>query len=195
MRKMREAIKLGFFLLITCALVGLGVSYTNALTAPIIAESEKLVQEQGLMEVYSDAEEIKDETEKYLSSEDSVLKQVNVAYKAGKPVGVIYTVESKGYGGSIKTLVGFDIVSCTITNIKILSHTETPGLGAQATEPWFAERFQGKSATADLEVVKQTPQDGNEVQAITAATVTSKAVTLGINEARNHFQVNFIEAF
>ncbi len=188
---MREVVKLGLFLLITCAIVGLGVSYTNALTAPIIAESERLAQEQGLMEVYSDAEEIKDETEKYLGSEDSVLKQVNVAYKAGKAVGVIYTVESKGFGGNIKTLVGFDITSNTITSIKVLSHSETAGLGAKATEPWFAERFQGKSASTDLEVVKNAPQGENEVQAITAATITSKAVTSGVNEARNHFQANF----
>lgn len=189
---MREVIKLGLFLLIICGVVGLGVAYTNALTAPIIAESEKVAQEQGLLEVYSGAEEIKDETEKYLSSEDSLIRQVNVAYKAGEAVGVIYTVEPKGYGGSIKTLVGFDIVSSTITNIKILSHTETAGLGSQAAEPWFAEKFQGKSASADLELVKNAPQGENEIQAITAATVTSKAVTAGVNEARHHFEENFL---
>lgn len=189
---MREVIKLGFFLLTICAIVGLGVAYTNAITAPIISESDKLAQEKGLMEVYSDAEEIRDETENYLnSSETSVIKQVYVAYKAEKPVGVIYTVEPKGYGGSIKTLVGFDIGQNIITNIKVLSLSETAGLGAKAQEPWFAKEFQGKSALTDLEVVKNTPQRENEVQAITAATITSKAVTTGVNEARKHFEENF----
>ena len=64
---MREAIKLGLFLLITCAIVGLGIAYTNSLTEPIITGAEKSDQEQGLMEVYDNADEIKDETSKYLT--------------------------------------------------------------------------------------------------------------------------------
>ena len=191
---MRDAVKLGLFLLIICAIVGLGVSYTNALTAPIIEEADRLAQEQGLKEIYEDAEEIRDETEKYFPAPgDSAVKQLNVAYEAGEAVGVIYTVEPKGYKGSIRTMVGFDIRKNEITNIKIINHTETPGLGAQATEPWFAERFQGKNASADLEVVKQSPQGKNEVQAITAATITSRAVAAGVNEARNHFEKNFLQ--
>jgi electron transport complex protein RnfG len=188
---MREAIKLGLFLLITCAIVGLGIAYTNSLTEPIITGAEKSDQEQGLMEVYDNADEIKDETSKYLTVEHEVIKQINTAYKAGEVVGVIYTVEPKGYGGNIRTLVGFDIADNIITNIKVLSHTETAGLGSQAEEPWFAEGFQNKSAAVDLEVVQQAPQRENEIQAITAATVTSKAVATGVNEARNHFQENF----
>lgn len=189
---MREVVKLGLFLLVTCAIIGLGVSYANVLTKPIILESEKLAQQAGFKEVYAEADEIQEATQEYLTStENSIIKEVNLAYRAGEVVGVIYTVEPRGYSSNLKTLVGFDIEKNEITNIKILSQAETPGLGAQAIEPWYVERYSGKSAEADLNVVKQPPKNENEIQGITSATITSKAVTQGVNEARKHFEENF----
>ncbi|SMB81015.1 electron transport complex protein RnfG [Desulfonispora thiosulfatigenes DSM 11270] len=189
---MREVIKLGLFLLSVCVLVGFSTSYVNELTKPIILEKERVTQEEGLKEVFVNADEIKDETEKYLeSTENSVIKQVNVALKEGKQLGAIYLVEPRGYSSNLKILVGFDIANREITNIKVLSQAETPGLGAQVEEAWFAERFKGKSAKEDLEIVKNPAKEDNEIEAITASTITSKAVAHGVNEARKHFEENF----
>lgn len=191
---MKHALKLGLFLLSVCALIGWGVSQANSLTEPLILEAAKRAQEEGFKEVFPTADEFKGETEKYLlEADNSVIKEVYVAYLSGEPTGVIYIVEPKGYGGAIQTLVGFDLAEKVITNIKVLSHSETPGLGDKVTEPWFVQRFQQKSAAQDLEVVKHAPQEENQVEAITAATITTDAVTSGVNAARAHFVENFLD--
>ncbi len=70
-----------------------------------------------------------------------------------------------------------------VTGIKILSHTETPGLGANAPLPKFSDQYKNKPIKEKLEVVKVAPSKDNQIQAITGATITSKAVTLGVNDA------------
>jgi len=185
---MREIIKLGIFLLIVGALAGFGTSYVNSFTEPIIEARAQETKLASLKEVYPDAEQIKEETPKYIQKGTSpVIKQVFIAYKDGEKAGVIYGVEPWGYSGPISAMVGFDIADKKITNIKILSQTETPGLGAQCDEPWFAERFKGKTTFEPLKVVKKEPAGDNEIVAITASTITSKAVVEGVNIARAHF--------
>jgi electron transport complex protein RnfG len=79
------------------------------------------------------------------------------------------------------------------TGIKILSQAETPGLGANAEDSFFTDRFKGKSIEEPLEVVKQEPAGDNQILAITSATITSKAVANGVNIARAHFTENFVQ--
>lgn len=67
---------------------------------------------------------------------------------------------------------------------------ETPGLGAKCTEPAFIDQFLGKDLSHDLTVSKNASQP-QEIQAITASTITSKAVVKGINSARRHYQEHF----
>lgn len=188
---MRNIFKLGIFLLIVAGMAGIGVGYVNELTAPLIAAQMKQEKEESFKEVYPEIQEIKDESQKYLQDTSSLVKEVNVVYNNGKAAGVIYTVDSSGYGGTIRTLVGFDIAAKKISGIKVLNHAETPGLGARATESLFRDRFKDKDAAKSLEVVKKEPASENQVMAITAATITSKAVASGVNAARENFMINF----
>ena len=73
-------------------------------------------------------------------------------------------------------MVGVDTEG-TVTGVRILSHSDTPGLGALATSPDFYEQFTGMSGTLAVN------KDGGQVQAITSATITSRAVTVGVNDA------------
>ncbi len=95
----------------------------------------------------------------------------------GEEVGYVFTSGAKGYGGTVSVMVGLDMQG-TITGIEILSHSETPGLGANAVKPDFKARFVGKTGTL---IVDKNSNDGQNVQAITAATITSKAVTSAVN--------------
>ena len=72
-----------------------------------------------------------------------------------------------------------------ITGVEILSHGETPGLGANAVKPDFKNRFIGKSGQL---TVDKNSNDGQNVQAITAATITSKAVTGAVNAVTAAYQ-------
>ena len=75
----------------------------------------------------------------------------------------------------------------TVSGINIVSHTETLGLGAKATEESYQDQYKEKSIDSPLEVVKSTPSGENEIQAIAGATVTSNGVTDGVNIAIDLF--------
>jgi len=191
---MRNILKLGLFLCIIASIAGWSISYVNGITYPLIQEQLKQEKLAGFQEVYPGAGDIKDESNKYLSSNsDSILTEVNVVSQDNNPVGVIYMVNPLGYGGAIQLLVGIDIAGKDITAIKVLSQTETPGLGTNAQKGFFTDRFKQKSAESMLEVVTKDPVEDNQVLAITSATITSKAVTAGVNAARQHFLDNFVK--
>ena len=75
-------------------------------------------------------------------------------------------------------MVGVDLEG-TVTGISILSLSESPGLGANAKEAWFQDQFVGMTAPVAVE------KDGGQVQAITSSTITSRAVSNGVNAAIN----------
>jgi len=188
---MVDIIKLGLFLMLVAAVAGLGVGYVNTMASPLIEKQILEEKIRSFKEVYPEGDKVENETAKYLSAPDPVLKEVNIAYRSGTPAGVIYLTNTKGYGGAITTLAGFDLASGKITAVKVLSQTETPGLGAKAKDPAFQNRYKGKDSATALEVSKTPPTKDNQIQAITASTITSKAVTKGVNAAREHFIATF----
>ena len=93
-----------------------------------------------------------------------------------------YTAEgrsSEGYGGDIVLMVGFKKDKKTVISYKVLQAAETPGLGMKLSAPEFAGQFGGKDGSA-LKVKK----DGGEIEAITSATITSRAVCKAIADAQ-----------
>ncbi len=189
---MREIFKLSLFLLLVAGISGAGLSYVNDLTGPLIEKQILQKKIDSFKEVYPQADKVENESAAWLKAPyDPSLKEVNIAYRSGAPAGVLYAVETKGYSGPISTLVGFDIATTKLTAIKVLSQRETPGLGAKAKESAFQDRYKDKNSAVPLEVSKTTPTRENQIQAITASTITSKAVTKGVNAAREHFTANF----
>ena len=96
----------------------------------------------------------------------------------------VFTATAKGYGGDVKVMVGYDMTG-TISGFTILDcSNETPGLGQNSKKPEFMGRFPGKSG--ELTVDKYS-NEGQNIQAITAATITSKAVVKAVNTATEAF--------
>lgn len=189
---MREILKLSVFLLIVSGIAGASLSYVNSLAGPLIETQILQNKLDSFKEVYPPGEKVENETATYLQDpHDPVVKEVNIAYRNGVAAGVIYAVETKGYSGPISLLAGFDIATAKITAIKVLSQRETPGLGAKATDSKFRDRYNDKKTDVPLEVIKTAPVKENQIQAITASTITSKAVTKGVNAAREHFVAHF----
>lgn len=96
----------------------------------------------------------------------------------------MYTSAAKGYGGAVSVMTGINNDG-EIVAIEILSHDETPGLGANSTKPTFKDRFSGKSG---MLTVDKNSNEGQNVQAITAATITSKAVVSAVNAVIADFE-------
>jgi len=88
-------------------------------------------------------------------------------------------VDAGGYGGDIELMVGFTADKRTIVCYKTLAAAETPGLGMKLNTPEFADQFGGKDGSS-LAVKK----DGGEIEAITSATITSRAVCRAIADAQ-----------
>ena len=94
-----------------------------------------------------------------------------------------YTAEGTckdGYGGDITLMVGFKTDKKTVISYKVLAASETPGLGMKLKTPEFAGQFSGKDGSS-LKVKK----DGGEIEAITSATITSRAVCKAIADAQS----------
>ena len=153
----------------------------NYVTEPIIAENTKIAEEEAKQEVLSAAK-------KFIKKDDFTSDGIVEAFEGindnGEVVGYVFKVstkdnENKAFGGEIQMIVGID-TDLKVTGVNITSMAETPGLGAKANEDDFKGQFTGKSG--ELEVVKSGAKD-NQIQAISGATITSKAVTEGINNA------------
>ncbi len=188
MKKQPRILSLTLFLLAVAAICGTLVAGVNSMTSGVIAQMEQDAMLAGYATVFPGLESIK---KAEYTGQETAIRSIQLAEKAGQTVGVIYNVSTTGYSGEIDALIAFDKASGKITGIKIMRQTETPGLGANATNPKFTGQFIGKAASKELAVTKGTAYAANEIQAITASTITSRAVVKGVNIARTHFVQNY----
>lgn len=163
----------GFVLFAITAVSALILAAVNSFTAPIIERNNKLTQENAMRAVLPGA--VAFEKVDYDVNESSCVSEI---YSAGD-AGVAVKAEPNGYGGAITLMVGID-AEYKVTGVEVISQSETAGLGANCTKDEFKKQFIGK--TENITVVKNGADD-NEIDAITSATITSKAVTKGVNEA------------
>jgi electron transport complex protein RnfG len=107
------------------------------------------------------------------------------AKKDGEIIGYAVSTYSKtGFGGNISLVAGFK-PDGTIINITVLEQKETPGLGTKMTEPRFKDQFNNKNPSEFMLKVKK---DGGPVDAITAATISSRAFCDAVQRAYNTLQ-------
>ena len=172
-------------LLVICLVCSGLLAGVYALTKEPIDNAAKAKNEAAIKEVLPE-EVAKIDEEKSIEL-DGVKYTYNLAYdEAGNTVGCAVNVAPVGFGGPIVIKVGFKVDAQTgknlVWNTKVLSHAETPGLGAKCSEPAFADQFKGLDPTVKtLEVTK----DGGGIDAITASTITSRAFTDGVATAVN----------
>ena len=115
----------------------------------------------------------------------------NLAYDANDNLigAAIKTYSNSGFNGRIELMVGI-LADGTINAISVLSQSETPGLGANMVQPKFKDQFNGKNpASYNLSVKK----DGGDVDAITAATISSRAFTGAVRLACDSFAAHKAE--
>ncbi|MBA4348357.1 MAG: electron transporter [Clostridiales bacterium] len=170
---MRKVLILGLKLFLLAAVAGLALGLTNKVTYEPIQQQAILAAEAARKAVLPAASAFTEATA------PEGLLDAYVAYDAaGVVVGKTGTIVTKGYGGEIEITVGVD-VSGAVTGISVggAGFAETAGLGARAKEQWFAEQFIGTASP--IAIVK----DGGTIDAITAATITSRAVTKAVDAA------------
>lgn len=178
-------IRYGLILFIISVVCTLLLAVTNMVTEPVIAQQNEIKNIEAQQSVLPDADNFvaADDLEKIkkdIPENADIVESLDYAYSGDELVGYSVKTTPNGYGGEIELLTGIDTEG-TITGIYILDQSETAGLGARSTEESFQEQYEGLTSTEEVEVEKSGPIEGNEIQAISGATITSKAVTLGVN--------------
>jgi len=152
-------------LCLICFLMAMILAFLNSITAPRIEASKEQATLAELGNVISGAE--------FTKITDDVYK----AEISGKTVGyAVKATTTKGYGGNIDMLVGLS-EDFSVLGLSIIDDSETPGIGSRAMEKAFTDKFTGKKNT---EIVKGSPSKENEVQAVSGATISSRAMNDGI---------------
>lgn len=174
---MNQLVKFGLVLAAICLMATLVLAVTYEVTKPKIDEQFKLEEQNALEVVLPGADSFAGD------AIDGI--EYFEALKEGRLIGYCIRASGTGYNGYIRILVGIDTRGI-IKGVKVLEHHETPGLGSKINEikpgekgPWFLAQFKGKAAKT-LRVKK-------DIDAITGATISSKAVTYAIRDAVNEF--------
>ncbi|MDE6589541.1 MAG: FMN-binding protein [Oscillospiraceae bacterium] len=131
-------------LVLICAIMSGLLAATNNVTSPIIAEAERKANEAARIEVMPQADSFEEVTV------DGLPDSVTGVFKAANGAGYTFSLTTQGYGGknTLKMTVGIDMEG-KITDTKVLSHSETAGLGSKITTDAFRGQFPGKDANLD----------------------------------------------
>lgn len=176
---MRNTVKMGATLMIICVCAAVLLSLVYGVTSKQIAENERIANIKKRKKVLPQAvtfEEREIEGIKYHAGLDAEKNEIGFVIKA----------VPWGYGGPIKITVGVAMDdSISAIELTKLDQRETPGLGAKIVKNKFKDQFKGKR----VEQLK-VKQDGGEIDAVTAATITSRAAADGIRKELDKFIKN-----
>lgn len=187
---MKENNKFAGTLFLITAVSGLLLAFTHGATKDIIAEREKMDSLQlSVILPGCNGDNVKE-----MNVEMDKDSGVNVAYEVysgQKVVGHAIIVSPKGVGGNIKMSVGITEEG-KLGGLKTVSHSETPGIGDIVEKESFMGRFRNKPIKETLKAVKSTPSKENEIEAVSGATITSAAVTSGVNKAIEFYKAKVL---
>ena len=192
---MNKIIKNTVILTLITLIAGICLGAVYEITKEPIDQAQDAAKKEEWQQVFKDEDvndfELVDVDQK---AADKAIKDLGVkatideVCTVGEEGYVVTATDKEGYGGDIKITVGIT-ADGTINGISILSISETAGLGMRATEPAFYEQYQGKQA--EKFVVSKDGGDGEPIDALSGATITSRAVTGAVNAALGYYQNAF----
>ena len=194
---MGKIIKDTAVLLVITLVAGFLLGLVYDITLEPIAHQEELANAKACQEVFSDATDVTD-VQTDLDTLNQNLKENGREYvtvdavmeasdDSGQMLGYVLTVtDSEGYGGDIQLSMGVRMDG-TLNGISILSISETAGLGMNADTDAFKSQFADKNVE-QFTYTKNGASADNEIDAISGATITTNAVTNGVNGGLLTFQ-------
>jgi len=179
MKRLESTLPNMFIVLTLIALISAAaLAGTYSVTKPILDEQARQRQIDAVTSVVPEPFD-NAPTDEAIAVEGFKNVEIYPARQGDVTVGTaVRSYSNDGYGGPVTIMVGFS-ANGEITGTAVLSHTETPGLGAKMTDRAFQDQFNGMNVVGGLAVAK----DGGDVDAITAATITSRAFCDAINRA------------
>ncbi len=193
---MNKIIKNTIILTIITLISGVALGAVYEITKAPIANAQEEAKQEAYKQVFEDADSFDDlevdakeaaEAVKAAGVDDGA--EINEAVEAkqgGETIGYVITAtDPNGYGGDIQVSVGIQNDG-TVNGIAILSINETAGLGMKASEPEFYEQYSGKQT--DHFYVSKDGGEGEQIDAISGATITTRAVTGAVNASLGYYQ-------
>ncbi|MBR6765244.1 MAG: FMN-binding protein [Clostridia bacterium] len=171
-------------LFIICLVSAFLLAGTNALTKDKIAENLKMKEAESRSVVISNASEFVDG--QTVTANNKEVSYCTALDESGNTLGYIFTCINKGYGGDVSVMTAVDTNGRVIRAVVLSMDDETPGLGQKAGRDDFLSLFTGKSGV--LSWVKNGAGE-KEVQGVTSATFTSKAVIQCVNDALEAYRI------
>ena len=168
-------------LAIICVVVTLALSSTNLLTAGKIEALAIETQNKAMAKLIE-----ADEYHELPATTSFGDITYNAAIKDGDTVGCIFVTEANGYGGVVSIMTAVDMEGKIIAVEILAAADETPGLGQNVTKEYFYTRFNGMSGDIIAAKAGTAKKENNEIDAVTGATISSKAVTTAVNQALDY---------
>lgn len=168
-------------LVLICGVTTALLAATNEITKEPIAQAEEQSQQESMKSVSPE------ETVSYkeVDTGDSSAQCYAALDKDGNIIAYAISTSSKGYGGTIKVMTGINAADGSIIGVNVYDNSdETPGLGAKTSEEKFSGQF-GGAAAEGFAVSKDADKypDKESVDAVTGATISSRAVVSAVNHA------------
>ena len=175
-----KIMKLALTLTVICVVAGGLLALTYAATEKQIERQAKIEEMKSSREALpavkkADGFKLRDDLAAKARKKYKDIVKIYEGFDDGRKVGWVVQVAPRGYGGPVSFAVGVD-VNGKVAGISLIENKETPGLGQNIEKPEFRGQFEGKSESDPLQV-------GEDIDALTAATISSKAMALGVREA------------
>lgn len=193
---MNKIIKNTIILTVITLVAGLGLGFVYEITKEPIAQAQEKEKKEAWQAVFPEADlgsfeavEVDEAAASQVIEELGIKGSIDEVCKVGEDGYVITTTDKEGYGGDIQITVGITSDG-TVNGVSILSISETAGLGMRAKEPSFYEQYQGRQT--EKFVVSKDGGAGEPIDALSGATITSRAVTGAVNAALGYYQNVFM---
>jgi len=188
-KKRKQVIYPIVFMIIVTSIFTLALAVINELTYDTIQEQSRIKTQSKLLYALDIEYENTDESivsayNQYITEKSTDNYTYYVAEVNGEIIGYAFEVRGNGLWGQIRSYIAFDESFQELKGVDFISHSETPGLGGRIDERWFVDQFDGVdlSQTQDGEYLIFKPSTGGNIDSITGATSTSKAVRSIFNE-------------
>ncbi len=178
MSKSTSILRLGITLMIIGLIAAIGLGFTYAVTKSKIEAYDKEVEAKAALAAMPGLKSV-NELKEDPALEKKVKKVEGIEKVFASDKGYVFKVVMKGYGGPLALAVGVGLDG-KVKGVAVISSKETVGLGAKVLEAGNLKRWVGKSGSDKLMV-------GQDIQAVTGATITTKAVSREVKHALDAF--------
>ena len=192
---MNKIVKNTLILTLITLVAGLGLGLVYEITKAPIAQAQETAKKEAWQKVFPEADisdfeqiDLDQAAAEQAIADMGVNGTIDEACTVGDMGYVVTATDKDGFGGSIKVTVGITSDG-TVNGVSILSINETAGLGMKAAEPAFYGQYEGKQT--EKFVVSKDGGDGEPIDALSGATITSRSVTGAVNAALGYFLAAF----